>query len=138
MGRTRLDSESPEVAKHLRGATPQEIRTFIWQACDRAVTASGLEDPLALQALSAMRTTALDVELASSLESLAERIDQEYFDAQERSDSSWVTLFQRARAAAALSLGVLVTDADLAAECVYEAAHALDDPPAAYAAMLSL
>lgn len=138
MGRTRLDREAPEVAKHLRGATPKEIKAFICQSCDQAVVASGLQDPLVPRALRAMRTSALDVKLASSLESLAEQIDQEYFEAQERSDPSWLTLFQRARAESALSLGLLVTDADLAAECVYEAAHALNDPPAAYAAMLSL
>jgi len=86
MGRTRLDGEAPEVAEHLRYATPQALRAFICQSCDRAVVSSGLEDPLVPQASRAMRTSALEVELASSLESLAERIDQEYLVAQVRSD----------------------------------------------------
>jgi hypothetical protein len=137
MALVQLDSEAPAVAEYLRHASPAEVRKVVGRVCARAVAASGLDDDLVRQATVALSAGTTDVQLAASLTDLAARLDREYFDAREESNPLWLGLFHQARAASALSLGLIAEDADTAADCVYEAAHAVDDPAVVYAASIS-
>ena len=128
----RLDTDSPEVANRIRQASDSERTAFLLTACKKAVTVSALADPLANQALAKIELGRTDPALSSALSELADRLDTQYFDAQERDDTSWRGLFQQARSAAALAQALQVVDSESAAEAIYEAAHAADDPSSVY------
>jgi hypothetical protein len=133
----RLDADAPSVAECLRLANPTELRRIIGEACNQAIIASGIDDALVRRGADVLHTADGNALLATALASLAEQLDQQYFDAQQHSDPTWMNLFRQARTASALSLGLVANDAATAAECVYEAAHALDDPGLVYSAVLS-
>lgn len=137
MALVQLDADAPAVAEYLRHASPAELRRVVGRVCAQAVIASGLDDDLVSQATAALPNGASDTQLVASLAGLAARLDREYLDAREQSEPSWLGLFHQARAASALSLGLVSDDAATAAECVYEAAHAVDDPAAVYSVALS-
>jgi len=136
MALSQLDADVPLVAERLRRAAPSELRTIVAQVCHQAVIASGIDDPLARRASTTLQGAETDSDLAALLSSVAKRLDREYFDARERSDPSCSSLFHQARAASALALGLVASDARTAAESVYEAAHALDNPAPVYSAVL--
>lgn len=104
-------------------------------ACKQAVAACALDDALVHKALSALGRGQADESLVSGVAELAARLDDAYFDAKERGDDSWLGLFHQARAAAAVAYGLAAGDAETAADAVYEAAHATEDPSAIYGAI---
>jgi hypothetical protein len=95
------------------------------EACRIAVAESGINDPIAVNALHAVEMERDDTDSAASVRGLAERLDQEAWDAQEADEQNrYDLLFRSSRAASALAYA-LSGSPD---EAIYEAAYAAGTP----------
>ena len=73
-------------------------------ACRLAIAASGVDERAALDALRAVELRQLDSRTATSMRRLADRLDEDAWDAQEVGDENrYDLLFRRARAVSALA-----------------------------------
>ena len=127
MNSRRLQIEAPEVADVLAQSSRAKLRGFLQQVCARAVTYTGIDDPLVRQGLDVLQGATNNAKLSNALKTLAGQLDEQYFAAQEISDPSWSVLFRQARTAEALSIAVIATNAAEAGEAIDEAAHAPDN-----------
>jgi hypothetical protein len=94
-------------------------------ACRLAIAASGVNDQPALDALHAVELRRADPDAAASMRSLAERLDEDAWDAQEAGDEArYEVLFRRSRAVSSLAFA-LSGEPD---EAIYEAAYAVGTP----------
>jgi hypothetical protein len=91
-------------------------------ACRLAIDASGVEDRLALAALRELEEERNSAEAAASMRDLADRLDQEAWEAQD--PENYLVVFRQARAASALAFA----HSEEPDEAIYEAAHALGEP----------
>jgi hypothetical protein len=95
------------------------------EACRLAVSASGIDDQVAVTAVRALQPDGLDLDSAASLRDLAERLDEGAWDAQEGEEQGrYDLLFRRSRAASALAYA-LSGQPD---EAIYEASYAVGTP----------
>ena len=117
---SRLDSD--DAFRPLRSEDPERIAV---DACRIAVGAAGVEEGAELDALRAVERQESDVEAASSMRALADRLDEEAWVAQGSGDDGrYELLFRRARAVSALAFAL----SDEPEEAIYESAHALGSP----------
>lgn len=128
----RLDSVSSGVAEAFRGASPVARRQAALVACERAVSATGLEGAFVDGALLALRGTVGGTDATRiTLQELAARLDDDYLqvdaDGDESRKAEALRCFSKARAASALAFG-LSPDSGSLHEAIYEAIAALEDP----------
>ena len=126
----RLDSVARVAAERFRQAPSNKRRQAAQIACEQAVAAVDLVAPEVSEALAVLRGAAtLDASLRERLESLAARLDDEYFQLDESGGSKQQALvcFSKARATSALMFALAADDAQLH-EAIYESISALDEP----------
>ena len=122
----RLESLSPFVAERFRQAPSNKRRAAARLACEHAVVATGLAAPEVTEALAVLRGAAVaDASLRERLDSLAARLDDEYFRLDEGGSQKREALlyFSRVRTAFALA-----ADDTPLHEAIYESISAPDDP----------
>jgi hypothetical protein len=123
---SRLSTLSAATAEALARAPESRRLHAVRMACEAAVRAAGVTDPLVGEALAALRDRSAPEGLAGRLLALADEIDGRSFDADDDGDEGEAgRLFAAARAVSALVLA-LRSAAD-PGEAVYEAAMATDD-----------
>lgn len=94
-------------------------------ACRVAIAASGVDNQLALDALRAVELGEADPDAAALMRSLAERLDEDAWDAQEAGDEAqYDVLFRRSRAVSSLAFAL----SGKPDEAIYEAAYAVGTP----------
>jgi hypothetical protein len=130
---TRLGSIDAELAALLDGAPLQKRRSVAILASMRAISAAGVSEPVAETALAVARgervgTSDLDEGRSlKELESLRERLDDEYLSLQEKreddSDTAFLMKFKQARAVASVVFALKQEEQ----ESVYEALSAVSD-----------
>ena len=128
---SRLNLEFPDLDAALMRADPGSCRQVAATLAGAAVQQAELTDDAVHRSLDVLRADApMSPELRSELEELVKRLDEAYWDLQDRAEggaemgSLIASAFRRARAANA----VLYATMDDAHECAYEASHALRDP----------
>jgi hypothetical protein len=130
VGRLKLDA--PALVAMMRHDSSDQLQKRLLVALEMAVHASGLASPEVSEALATFGAPPAGENLAERLDALASRLDDEYFDAQEAGNDQWSVIFSQARTAAAFRCAIEFPEFDAVCEAIYEAAHAIDDPPAVY------
>ncbi len=115
-------------------ATPEVQHQVLVTACEFAVTESGLDHPLAQEALAAvLEGEALSADRREQLQGLVDELDACYMELEERAgkgqatEAEWKVLFWRARAASALHFATSEDPIRDAHHTVYEAWFASDN-----------
>jgi hypothetical protein len=134
----RLDAISPQLAESFRRATPEGRLRATLVACEMAIAATGLTEPLARDSLEHLRQgEPRTVVLKELLEARAAQLDEAYFQLGEKEGDDRRTealhIFGKARATSALAFAL--SGDEQRHEAVYEAAAALADPTAMLSAM---
>lgn len=130
-----LRQRAPALAGILDAADDSKLRRISSSIAHAVVDRSGLTDPLVTEALQhlSLPVSSSHPDLQARVQSVAERLDSQYFDLQDLSESGKATevqvsaAFAKARAATAVAcaLGDLASAA--AAETAYEAVCAIDN-----------
>jgi hypothetical protein len=131
----RIESIAEDFSQRLERLSGDECRAIATAACELALSRNPVDDPVVISARLALQSgrSPTDAE-RTQLENLLNRLDVAYFElqatAEERQDgsSAWEAAFKRARAVASLFYALDDDPLTAAAEAVYEAAAALDDP----------
>jgi len=104
-------------------------------ACEYAVRTCGIENDTIVIALENFRAWGtLPASTLAELDALAKQLDDRYLTLQERAGSDpslkpeYLSAFSEARAVSALTFAARSDGLESAAEAVYEAASAVDDP----------
>jgi hypothetical protein len=124
----RLGSASRDLAESFERASSSKRREAARLACELAAASSGLIEPEAVAALSALRAgSSPDPALRAKVEALAAKLDDEYLRLNdEGAQEEALRLFSKARAASALVFASAGESSDLH-EAIYEAISAMDD-----------
>ena len=131
MEESRLASLSPELVAAFDAAAPATQRAVLHEACIRAVNSAELNDDQTLQALALIQSGGKDEALADAIDERSEEFDERYFEIEDEDSPEAAEWFVKARATAALVLGVSADpDAD-DKDALYEALFAAEDADAA-------
>jgi hypothetical protein len=141
---TRLDSSNPGIARAMRLLSAAQRRSVAVAACEFAIKASALNEPIVEDAYCSLRA---DRRMSPSelerLDSLASELDDKYFilhqasSGHEEPSPDVLRAFAQARAAAALRLATQESP-EAPLEAVYEASFATDDKAPLFAMIESL
>ena len=116
----RLDS-----TEDFASLDPREWPEIAIESCRLALTASGVEDRAAVEALAVVEAGQTDATASASMRELTTQLDEAAFDAQEAGDASqYDSLFRQARAVSALAFAL----SQKPDEAIYEAAYAVGTP----------
>lgn len=131
---SRLETISKSLATALHHAPANRQRAACLAACEFAIAQTGVGSPAVEQALRMLRSSQpISAELKHALDTLAQRLDEEYFDLQDAAEESdatedeWKRAFSQARAVSALVFAFGENAFDAASEAVYEATATVDD-----------
>ncbi|WP_412023491.1 hypothetical protein [Burkholderia cepacia] len=140
-----LQQLAPEMFAMLERTGEQHLRLICFRVCGYAVSHNRPLDPIAELALESLGATqSMWGEMLADLESLMNRLDEEYFDAAERADeiddiagrnqliAQSIDLFRKARAVAALRSTAGSNAFEAASETIYEAAASVADKDAVF------
>ena len=118
----------------LRHAPENRQRAASLAACEFAVAHTGLVAPVVEQTLCTLRASRpISAESRHALETLAQQLDENYFDLPEAAEEGNAPedarklAFSRARAASALAFAADENALEAASEAIYEAAATVDD-----------
>lgn len=130
----RLEAVEKGLVERLKAASQKRQRSAVRVACELAFQAVSVDMPLVVDALEQLRRgEKFTSGQISALEGLVAKLDDQYFDLQDRSDDEQgldvdaLQLFSQARAVSALSLAGGENSLMSAAEAIYEASSAVDD-----------
>lgn len=139
----RLEAVEKGLVERLKVASQEQQRSAARVACELALQAVSVGIPIVVDSLEQLRRGGkLTVEQISELDSLAVKLDEQYFDLQDRLDDEQgldvaaLQLFSQARAVSALSLAGGENSLMAAAEAIYEASSAVDDGAGIFEAVL--
>lgn len=138
---TRLESKNKDFVHRLRKLPHSQQRRVALAAADWALRANHLsESDLGEAVRNINKDGASSPEIELKLQKLVEKLDAEYFDAQEAgaSEAEFIQIFSKARAVSAL---LLAGGADIfvaAAEAIYEASVSTEDEAPLFDLMFSL
>jgi hypothetical protein len=125
---------SQELDTKLRSASPAQQRAASLVACQFALAKARIEAPVVANALAELRAgRAFSPSLKAQLDSLAEKLDEQYFDLKDAAEAGtadpkqWQDMFAKARAVTALSYAGDEDAYKAAAESIYEAAFTILD-----------
>ena len=129
-----LRQKAPNLAAALDTLDSEGLRRVSSSIAHAVVERSGLNDPLITEALHHLsQSVDPSPELRGRVQSLADKLDGQYFDLQdlnesgEATDSQVFAMFAKARAATAVACAMGDVALKAAAETAYEAVHAIDD-----------
>ncbi|WP_347929563.1 hypothetical protein [Pseudomonas helvetica] len=139
----RLETVEKGLVERLKTASQEQQRSAVRVACELAFQAVSVGMPIVVDSLEQLRCGGkLTVEQISELDSLAAKLDEQYFDLQDRLDDEQgldvaaLQLFSQARAVSTLSLAGGEDSLMAAAEAIYEASSAIDDGTGIFEAVL--
>lgn len=139
----RLETVEKGLVERLKAASPKQQRSAVRVACELAFQAVPVDMPLVVDALEQLRRgEKFTSGQISALEGLAAKLDDQYFDLQDRLDDEQgldvdaLQLFSQARAVSALSLAGGEDSLMSVAEAIYEASSAVDDGTGIFEAVL--
>src|SRR5437868_3067467 len=124
----RLETISSDLAIQLQSATEAKQRAAALAACEFALAHAKIASPVIDEAVQRLSRNLLTAENIAQIESLAARLDQEYFDLQEAAEeghaapAAYLERFSEARAVAALVFACKEDAPEAAADAIYEAA----------------
>lgn len=125
---------SQELDTKLHRATSAKQRAASLVACRFALAKAGVEVPVVAAALSELRAgRVFPPSLKAQLDSLAEQLDEQYFDLKNAAEAGtadpkqWQDMFAKARAVTALSNAGEEDAYKAAGESIYEAAFTMQD-----------
>jgi predicted transcriptional regulator len=125
---------SQELDTKLQRATSAKQRAASLVACQFALAKAGVEVPVVATALAELRAgRVFPPNLKAQLDSLAEQLDEQYFDLKDAAEAGttdpkqWQDMFAKARAVTALSNAGDEDAYKAAGESIYEAAFSLQD-----------
>ena len=130
----RIDALSESLARQLRQAPSINQRAAAFAACEFAIKRTQCQIPAVLSLLEKLRFGQAAIEDSHVLAEIVEKLDDEYFNAQESDDSSdadgvaALATFSLARAVASLAFAFRSDAFESAAEAIYEASVSTDDP----------
>jgi hypothetical protein len=126
----RLETISRSLSEAFRQAGDRQRQRAAALACEIAVSQSGLCGNAVDAALKLLRDWGTELDVQREIGALIERLDDEYLQLWDQAEPAEklkaLTLFRKARAAAALSFA-LSGDPERLHEAIYEAAFASDD-----------
>ena len=141
----RLEMVEKSLVERLKKANQTQQRDAARIACKLVFQAVSVDFPIVNDALKQLhRGSKLTIEQISGLNSLAAKLDEQYFDLQDRLDNEKslyvdaLRLFSQARAVSALSFACGELSLMSAAEAIYEASTAVDDGTRIFEAVLSV
>jgi hypothetical protein len=133
MSRLRL-IENGQLESALTGIPDDRRRSILLRICRLAVRSTGLNDEVVSHALDRLEEGKYgDGRIQKYLEGLVDNLDEEYFDAKDKSDAGivpatmYLELFRRARAANCVLFATQDSSLDTVSEAIYEAIAALND-----------
>lgn len=131
----RLETVAQDLSERLRKASPKQQHAASIAACQLALQAASVDEPIALESLEQLRQQGtLSIQRVTELIALAEQLDSEYFELQDQSEINQVfqadalRLFGQARAIAAIAFAGGKDVLTAAMEAIYEASVTVDDP----------
>jgi len=132
---TRLQTLAPNVSDVLKNSSAAKQRAAAVAACQFAVLRTDIGDSIVQTALQSLITTGgLEPPLKADIEARVARLDREYFDLQDATESDRLVAedslktFGQARAAAAILAASSEDPFEAASEAIYEAAVSVNDP----------
>lgn len=132
-----LRQTAPDLARQIEAAGASELRMVAMVVAQAAVSRTGLSDPVFDEVMQRLKARpAMDAELQARVQTLAEKLDEEYFVLKEpledredagKTDPQVSLAFSKARAASAVAAALGDDRLEAAASAAYEAYFATDD-----------